>query len=294
MKQSCRDLEPLLTPYVDGEASADQCAAVETHLSKCPTCRDCADALVHVRQLVHECRDELHDHAPPALHARCAQLAREMAASPAGARAAGAGSSASSPSSDAGLAAGAFAGARAAAASGGWRRWAAPLSLAATLLLVVAGILLYGQVAQRSTAYASQLAQDHVRCMRLFGTQKPSDSAEQATLWQRTRGWRVPLPASSPADQIEFVMLRRCLSTQGTVAHALYRHQGQLVSLYIAQRGDQRADVQQVMGQQTCVWNQDGYSFAVVGAESPEDMARLVTWFRRRLDVNRKEEENDR
>jgi anti-sigma factor (TIGR02949 family) len=250
MKQSCRDLEPLLTPYVDGEATTDQCAAVESHLLACPTCRDCADALVHVRQILHDCRSELREQAPPQLRARIAQLTA-VARPPE----------------------------RAA-----WRRYAAPLSMAAMfLLLVAAGIFSYSAFSQRGTAFASQLAADHMRCMRLVSGQPPGDPAAQAAAWERSRGWTVPLPASSSSDDMQFVALRRCISADGSVAHALYRHQGQLVSLFIARQGGRREQVLQVMGQQACMWTQGRYSYAVIGAESPEEMARLVAWFRRRV-----------
>jgi len=36
----CRDLEPLLAAYVDGEAAADECASVDAHVERCPPCRE--------------------------------------------------------------------------------------------------------------------------------------------------------------------------------------------------------------------------------------------------------------
>lgn len=263
MKQKCRDLEPLLTPYVDGEATTDQCAEVETHLHACPTCRDCADALVHVRQLLHDCRDELQERAPAHLKARIVELssttriAEARAAEPPAPRR---------------------------AERAGWRRYAAPLSMAAMfLILVAAGIFSYSAFSQRGTAFASQLAADHLRCMRLVSGQPAGDAAAQAAAWERSRGWAVTLPASSSADDMQFVQLRRCISPDGSVAHALYRHQGQVVSLFIARQGGRREQILQVMGQQACMWTQGNYSYAIVGAQSPEEMARLVAWFRRRV-----------
>jgi anti-sigma factor RsiW len=271
MKQSCRDLEPLLTPYVDGEATADQCAAVEAHLTACRTCRDCADALGHVRQLVHDCREQLLDHAPSDLREKCARLARTVGAAQDGARTDG-------PFMSTGVAS-----APPVSQPPFWQRWAAPLSVAATLVLAVIGIFVYSLIGPRGTAFASQLAADHVRCTRIYGAQTPADPVVQAAAWQRARGWTVTLPASSRPDGMEFVLLRRCINADGSVAHALYRHQGRVVSLFIAQKGGQRPEVLEIMGQQTCLWNQGEYSYAVVADESPEEMARLVAWFRRRI-----------
>lgn len=261
MKQKCRDLEPLLTPYVDGEATTDQCAEVEAHLHACPTCRDCADALTHVRQLLHDCRDELQERAPAHLKARIVELSATQA-----------------------VGAGAWTPATRAPERAAWRRYVAPLSMAAMfLILVAAGVFSYSVFSQRGTAFASQLATDHLRCMRLVSGQPPGDAAAQAAAWERSRGWAVTLPASSSTDDMQFVALRRCISPDGSVAHALYRHQGQLVSLFIAREGGRRQQVIEVMGQQACVWTQGSYSYAVIGAESPEEMARLVAWFRRRV-----------
>lgn len=284
MKQKCRDLEPLLTPYVDGEATTDQCAEVEAHLHACPTCRDCADALSHVRQLLHDCRHELQDHAPAHLKARIAEISTARLAESAGASA----SSSASSSSTAGFARDVERVAPHAAprvALLGWRRYAAPLAMAATfLILVAAGIFSYSAFSQRGTAFASQLASDHMRCMRLVADKPPADPVAQAAAWKQSRGWAVTLPASSSTDDMQFLMLRRCISPDGSVAHALYRHRGQIVSLFIAREGGRRQPMLEIMGQQTCMWTQGSYSYAVIGAESPEEMARLVAWFRRRVD----------
>ena len=36
---SCREIDPLFAPYIDGEATADQRAIVDAHLVACPKCR---------------------------------------------------------------------------------------------------------------------------------------------------------------------------------------------------------------------------------------------------------------
>ena len=55
----CKDLESLVTPYVDGEVTPEQCAAIEAHLSACPECRRCADAESGARAVVKRCRGAL-------------------------------------------------------------------------------------------------------------------------------------------------------------------------------------------------------------------------------------------
>ena len=51
-----------------------------------------------------------------------------------------------------------------------------------------------------------------------------------------------------------------------SVAHALYRHGGRLVSLFIfpGRRQPRRANLE-IMGQRELIWSQGGRSYAVVG-----------------------------
>ena len=66
---SCREIDPLFAAYVDGEASADQRAAVDAHLKACPKCRHQTALQTVMRDTVREklCRPC----APDALRARC-------------------------------------------------------------------------------------------------------------------------------------------------------------------------------------------------------------------------------
>ncbi len=72
----CRELEPLVVPFVDGEAAPPDRAHVEAHLNACPPCRARVEAERSARELVQARRDELRDHAPDALRARCSALCR--------------------------------------------------------------------------------------------------------------------------------------------------------------------------------------------------------------------------
>src|SRR6476620_8044302 len=71
----CRDLDPLFAPYADGEAAPADRASVESHLDRCPPCRqDVADQQT-VRAAVAACRPSLRASAPNELRARCAAQA---------------------------------------------------------------------------------------------------------------------------------------------------------------------------------------------------------------------------
>src|SRR4051794_13124430 len=79
--RSCDALDPLVTPYVDGELPDDDRQAVEAHLRACAPCHSRVSAERAVHALIHDRKPELNAvHAPAPLRAACAQLARLEAA----------------------------------------------------------------------------------------------------------------------------------------------------------------------------------------------------------------------
>ncbi|MSO55577.1 MAG: hypothetical protein EXQ55_01445 [Acidobacteria bacterium] len=70
---SCREVEPLVTPYLDGEATAADRAVVDAHLTACPPCRHRAAVETAARDTLRArlCRPC----APEPLRARCLQAA---------------------------------------------------------------------------------------------------------------------------------------------------------------------------------------------------------------------------
>jgi anti-sigma factor RsiW len=279
----CKDLESLVTPYVDGEVTPAQCAAIEAHLSECPECRKCAEAESGARAVVRRCRDTLRAPAPASLHAKCRKLAadhaqhghahhgQEQVAASQGLPFA----SSQFPSSQS---------AQLPAPRADWRWWA-PVSLAATLMLAVAGVLVFGLVSGRGTALAAQLAEDHLRCLRAVSRRAPADSIEMSKRWQQNRGWFVKVPASSQKDDMEFIALRRCFhGDRQELAHALYRHKGRIVSLFIFPDDDgrRRANLE-IMGQREVIWSQGGRSYAIVADGDAADVYALKEFFSRKL-----------
>jgi anti-sigma factor (TIGR02949 family) len=305
MAVDCKDLESLVTPYVDGEVTPAQCAAIEAHLAECPDCRRSAEAESGARAVVRRCRDTLRAPAPPSLRAKCRKLAAEHAGASALAPSAAdhdahhaqeqvAASQglpfASSPSPSSTVTPSSTVNtARAAAWSGVSRgsdwRWWAPVSLAATLMLAVAGVLVFGLVSGRGTALAAQLAEDHLRCLRAVSRRAPADPAQMAERWQKSRGWFVKVPGSSRKDDMEFIALRRCFhGDRQELAHALYRHKGRIVSLFIFPDDDsgRRANLE-IMGQRELIWSQGGRNYAVVADGDAADVHVLKAFFSREL-----------
>jgi anti-sigma factor RsiW len=235
--KDCRDIESLKAPYVEGETSAEDHSTVETHLARCGRCRGEVEAERAARDLLMVRREELRETAPEALRVRCAAQAARPAAVPSPAL--------TSP-----------------ARLPLYRRWV-PMSLAATLLLAVAGVFGLG-LTQKSQALAFQMTLDHLACSR---TVHASESGARAASdrWQERFGWAVRLAPSSDAPALRLKGLRRCFVTDGGVAHALYDWNGETVSVYVLPSAALRdeADVRR-FGHEAVMWSRNGRTYVVL------------------------------
>src|SRR5262245_51556199 len=127
----CRDLDPFFAPYADGDVATGDRASVEAHLERCPPCRDLVDIQRSVRGVMVARRAALRPGASETLRARCAEHARASAPAP--------------PSVISRVTS---------------RRWV-PLSLAATLLIAIAGAFLFN-LNDNVEALTAQLTLDHM------------------------------------------------------------------------------------------------------------------------------------
>src|ERR1700738_4367818 len=108
---NCWSIDPLVTPYVDGELPSADRQTVEQHMRGCTPCRARIATEQAVRDLVGASRPELTGAGAPAgLRARCMATGVPRVPAP---------------------------------PPGTWRPWLAPLALAATLTVVVGGAFLY-------------------------------------------------------------------------------------------------------------------------------------------------------
>jgi anti-sigma factor (TIGR02949 family) len=254
--KTCRELEAHLTPYVDGEAPPAARRSVEAHLADCPPCLDRAGAERSARDLVIEHRADLRAAAPAALRARCAGLRAAALAEALASAVAG------------------RPGLRAAMI----RRWA-PLSLAATLVLAVAGVFVLG-LNNRVEALAASLAIDHVKCFKVSGDPTHADPSVAARDWQQDQGWPIVVPQSAPAQQLALVDVRRCFSTDGRAAHMMYTWRGKPLSLYVLPENIGRDQVVDKMGQQAVIWCANQRTYALVTSGRPEDLSTVITYMK--------------
>ena len=251
----CAELDERLTPFVDGEDPPAVHRAVESHLGACPSCRTHAAAETTARDLVHDHRQVLRGEASDALRARCRALH-------AAASVQGSGSQALRPGF----------GARA------LRRWA-PLSLAATIVLAVAGVFVFG-LNNPVQALAASLTLDHVKCFTVGNTDPHMDSVVAASSWEREHGWEITVPNTLAAEQLTLVGVRHCLSSDGRAAHLMYTWHGTPLSLYVLPEDAGHAGAVRKMGKDAVIWCANRRTYAVVADSQATDLTRIVEYMK--------------
>ena len=192
-----------MTPYVDGEATAEETAAVEAHLTDCPPCRSRAMAERAARDVLQARAAALGERASAGLRARCiAAASRPAAETPA-------------------------------TASLG-RRVAAwvPLSMAATLVLAVGGVFFIGQNDRLEAAFVAQLALDHDRCFGHLEDTTPSFD-QQAAETRLPSDHGVDLAVPDETAEFDLIDVRECLYDEGEMVHILCEWRGEPVSLFV-------------------------------------------------------------
>jgi len=254
--RTCGDLDERLAAYVDGEDTPEARHAVEAHLQTCPSCGRAAQQEGAARDLVREHRAALTRHAPDALRARC-QLPAAVSRLP-----------------EASLPPGRLSSSR-------LGRWV-PLSLAATLVLAVAGVFVFG-LNDRVQALAASLALDHVKCFKIAGANGHADAHASEAAWQQDQGWPIVVPASDGTQQLTLVEVRRCLSADGRAAHMMYNWHGEPLSLYVLQGGAGRDEVVHKMGQQAVIWSANARTYAVVSGDTTQNLTPIVDYLRTRV-----------
>src|SRR5262245_43670821 len=264
--RTCADLDERSAPYVDGEDTTAERQAVDQHLRACPPCRAVVQEEAAARDLVRDHRGELVAHASESLRARCAASYH---------RAAGGARPAESPLSTGGSPA-------VAPQRSFVRRWA-PLSLAATLVLAVAGVFLLG-LNNRVEALTASLAIDHVRCFKAYGTGSDADSGAVERTWQHDQGWQVTVPQAEPAQDLRLVNMRRCFTSEGRSAHMMYTWRGEPLSVYVLQGDVGRDGIVHKMGTEAVVWCANQRTYAVVANEAGgRDLTPIVDYMKARV-----------
>lgn len=255
----CSSIDPLITPYIDGDIGAAERQRVDAHVRRCAPCHSRVAAEQAVRDLLRARRAALSvDCASAALRDRCAGL---------------------------GSASARHAGATALT----WQSRTAPFAFAAALVVVVGAAFLYVFTDRSTRVLAAELTVDHVKCFGvmnvLLGT-----SADRLTIedgMAATFGWQMHLPDTTLGSGLELVGARPCLYAKGKVAHLMYRHNGHPVSVFmipmivrsaVPATAAVKDEVVDVMGHEATVWTSGGRTFVVVAREPEADVAQVVSF----------------
>jgi anti-sigma factor RsiW len=245
----CTSIDPLVTPYVDGEIAPGDRQLIDEHLRACPPCHARVVAEQAVRALIHAKKSILSaDRASDTLRARCA---RARLAAHSGSR----------------------------VAARNWRSRSAPLVMAASLVLIVAGAFVYQLTDRSSQVLAAELTADHLKCFGLnsiLGTHDEPAAVERS-LASRF-GWHVHLPEAVERAGLKLVGARPCLYGEGRAAHIMYRHNGEPISIFMLPRKTRPEEVVAVMGHEAVIWSAGDRTFVLISREPHAEVARVASF----------------
>jgi anti-sigma factor (TIGR02949 family) len=234
---SCREIDPLVTPYIDGEINAAERAMVEGHLAACPPCRSRAEAELAARDTLRTRVSQ--PCAPEHLRKRCRRVATPM----------GRMTCTYSPAS---------------------------LSMFAAVIVFAGGVSVYGVTRMSPTVLAAQLTLDHVKCFALHESTAPVDARAAEDQFAQRYGWRFHVPMAPPLDGLQLVGVRRCFCGEGSAAHVMYRHQGAPVSLYVLPHAITASATKDVFGHDAMIWTSHDTTFVLLGKEAPASLRHLA------------------
>jgi hypothetical protein len=171
------------------------------------------------------------------------------------------------------------------------RRTLVPMSLAAAVLLAASATLFFtGNTAE---VLAAQLAVDHVKCFQFAPGSNDRGAAALDPLaegrkWEAGYGWPLKVPASAESEQLELVGVRRCLSSEGRIAHMMYRWRGQPLSVFVVHTRlrsgrrpeDTEAEVDK-FGEHAIIWSRGDRTFAVVARDPSPGLTQVAQYVRR-------------
>jgi anti-sigma factor RsiW len=253
---SCHNIDALLTPFIDGVLADADRRVVEDHLRRCAACHSREAAERGVRGLIDARRAALETpRAPEALRAKCAAVAR----SPEGLRHVPKVAQGFSPAS--------------------WRSRLAPYALAASLVVVVGGAFVYQATDKSARLLAAELTADHVKCFamnRALGTHQEVAAVESSLA--SSFGWRAHLPEDPASAGLELVGSRPCLYAEGKIAHIMYRHHGNPVSLFMLPNTARTQELVEVLGHEAKIWCVGNRTFVLLSRQSKPEIEQLASF----------------
>lgn len=242
----CQLVEPLLTPYADRDLPETDTALVEAHVTRCAPCASRVAAERAVRALLVDRRPSLCavERASASLRARCAAARSASAVAP--------------------------------FARPSWRQRFGPYALAASLVLAVGAAFTYQATARSTRLMAAELTADHLKCF-LIGPTGAGESGTDRILTSQF-DWHARLPGHPEQVGLELLGARLCLYGRGRVAHLMYTHHGNPVSVFMLP-GTSRADeLVNVLGHEAAVWTVGTRTFVLIAREPKTEVAQMAAF----------------
>ena len=237
----CQSIDTLITPLIDGELSGSERERLERHLRVCASCHSRVDAERAVRALIHGRQSALKsDCAPVALRVKCAGHCQLTTLAGPGSR---------------------------------WKRRMMPLAAAAILIIGVGAVLVYQGTTPSARVLAMELATDHQQCFEQPGPQETAATVESAMA--STFGWQVALAPSQSAG-LELIGARQCSFEGSPVAHLMFRHDGEPMSLFMVPKASYDPAMVEAMGQQCAIWSSGDRTFVLVSREARAEVERVA------------------
>jgi anti-sigma factor RsiW len=265
---NCQSLDPLVTPFVDGQLRDADRRAVEDHLRACPPCHSRVAAERAIRDLLRARKSGLcKAEAPDALHACCAAFAHADAANQ------NPNPESRTPNAEHGS------NPERASNPALWPTRLAPFALAASLVVVVGGAFVYQATDKSARVLAAELVADHAKCFAMDGalrTRQLPAAVEQSMA--STFDWSMHLPDDPASAGLELVGARRCLYGEGRVAHIMYRHDGHPVSLFMLPNTARAQQLVEVLGHEAAIWCANNRTFVLVAREPRRDVERMASF----------------
>ena len=234
---SCKEIDSLVTPYVDGETTPAERAMVDAHLAVCPPCRQRAEAEANARQTLRSrgCQPC----APEQLLHRCRRATTPL----------GRLTCTYSPAS---------------------------LSMFAAVVIMTGGVSVYGLTRLSPTVLAAQLTLDHLKCFAVHESRVPVDAQIAEDQFAQDYGWRLHVPTAPAADGLQLVGVRRCFCGEGPAVHVMFRRGGEPISLYVLPHVTRSSATADVFGRDALIWSEHDDTFVLLGKETPEVMRQLA------------------
>lgn len=163
-----------------------------------------------------------------------------------------------------------------------WVGWSAAAATAAVVLFIFL---------MPTQAVATQLAADHLKCAKFNASAHKGTPGELETVWRNRRQQKISVPDGNAAHSLRLVGLRRCISTDGNMAHVMYERAGQPVSLFVL--GDDslssgaagRSSEVEALGHKAILWTSGPATYVLVGRD--DDLAGVSAWMKNEVERRR-------